>query len=137
VLTGRGPGLVGDGDAAGVQDVVVDSRNRRREDAGLATYLVIHTPIEGAEEIARKPSDLVGLARLATEPRAKPRWIKTWSPDLHDDRLFTLWEAESAVEIEAVLERFGFLNDMTALPMRVREWGPVDVLASQTELAPE
>jgi len=103
----------------------------------LAIYLVIHAPIEGEEDIARKPSDLVGLARSATESRANPRWIKTWSPDLHDDRLFTLWEADSAAEIHAVLERFGFLNNMTAQPMRVREWGPIDVLASQADALPE
>jgi hypothetical protein len=103
----------------------------------LATYLVIHTPTESDEEVAHKPSDLLGLARAATEPRANPRWIKTWSPDLNDDRLFTLWEAESAAAIHAMLERFGFLNDMTAVAMRVREWGPIDVLASQTENVPE
>lgn len=99
----------------------------------MATYLVIHAPISEEEGAVRKPSDLVGLARAATAPRANPRWIKTFSPDLHDDRLFTLWEADNAAEIEAVLERFGFLNDMTAAPIRVREWGPVDVLASEAE----
>ena len=99
----------------------------------MATYLVIHTPVEEEDGVARKPSDLVGLARAAAEPRANPRWIKTWSPDLHDDRLFTLWEADNGAEIVAVLERFGYLDNMTALPIRVREWGPVDVLASQAE----
>ncbi len=102
----------------------------------MATYLVIHTPIEEEENVARKPSDLVGLARAATEARANPRWIKTWSPDLHDDRLFTLWEADNAAEIKAMLERFGFLNNMTSLPIRVNEWGPVDVLASEAEQQP-
>lgn len=100
----------------------------------MATYLVIHTPIDENEETARKPSDLLGLARAAAEPRANPRWIKTWSPDLHDDRLFTLWEAGNGAEILAVLERFGFLDNMSAVPIRVREWGPVDVLASQLDV---
>lgn len=101
----------------------------------MATYLVIHTPIEDDENATepRKPSDMVGLARSATAPRAKPRWIKTFSPDLHDERLFTLWEADNAAEIQAILDRFGFLNDMTAQPIRVAEWGPVDVLASEAE----
>lgn len=99
----------------------------------MASYLVIHAPVQEDDGAPRRPSDLLGLARAATAPRASPRWIKTWSPDLHDDRLFTLWEAENAAEIEAVLERFGFLNDMTATPIRVREWGPVDVLASEAE----
>lgn len=103
----------------------------------MASYLVIHTPREEEEGVARKPSDLVGLARAATEPRANPRWIKTWSPDLHDDRLFTLWDADNGAEILAVLERFGFLDNMSAVPIRVREWGPVDVLASQAEPSPE
>jgi hypothetical protein len=99
----------------------------------LATYLVIHSPNEEDDSVAHKPSDLVGLARAATAPRVSPRWIKTLSPDLHDDRLFTFWEAENAAEIEAMLERFGFLSNMSALPIRVREWGPVDVLASEAE----
>jgi hypothetical protein len=99
----------------------------------LASYLVIHTPIVDEEGAAQKPSDLLGLARAATEPRADPRWIKTWSPDLNDDRLFTFWEADNSAEIVAVLQRFGFLDNMTAQPIRVREWGPVDVLASQAE----
>lgn len=98
----------------------------------MASYLVIHTPIPEEEGVARKPSDLVGLARAATAPRANPRWIRTWSPDLHDDRFFTFWEAENAAEIEAMLARFGFLDNMTAQPIRVREWGPVDVLAEAT-----
>jgi hypothetical protein len=99
----------------------------------MATYLVIHTPNPDQEEVAQKPSDLLGLARSAAEPRANPRWLRTYSPDLHDDRIFTFWEADNAAEIQAMLERYGFLNDMTALPIRVSEWGPVDVLASAAE----
>ena len=101
----------------------------------MATYLVIHTPTEETENESapQKPSDMVGLARAATAPRANPRWIKTFSPDLHDERLFTLWEADNAAEIQAILERFGFLNNMTAQPIRVAEWGPVDILASEAE----
>jgi hypothetical protein len=101
----------------------------------VSTYLVIHTPDPELESVARKPSDLVGLARSATAPRATPRWIKTWSPDLHDDRFFTLWEADNGAEIQAMLERFGFLDHMTATTIRVREWGPIDVLASEAEHA--
>lgn len=102
----------------------------------MSTYLVIHTPDPEQESVAHKPSDMVGLARAATAPRANPRWIKTWSPDLHDERLFTLWEADNAAEIQAILERFGFLNHMTAQAIRVNEWGPVDILASQNESEP-
>jgi hypothetical protein len=96
----------------------------------VATYLVIHTPIASEEEIARKPSDLLGLAEMASQPRANPRWLRTYSPDLCDDRLFTLWEATNAAEIVATLEKFGFLDNMTAQPLRVNAWGPEDVLAN-------
>ncbi len=99
----------------------------------MATYLVIHTPVESEEEMAHKPSDLLGLARSATEARANPRWLRTFSPDLNDDRLFTFWEADNAAEIHAMLERYSFLNNMSAHPIRVSEWGPVDVLASAAE----
>jgi hypothetical protein len=99
----------------------------------MATYLVIHTPIPEEESVARRPTNLLGLATAAAEPRANPRWLRTYSPDLHDDRIFTFWEADNAAEIQAMLERFGFLNDMTALPIRVNEWGPIDVLASAAE----
>lgn len=61
----------------------------------------------------------------------RPRWIKTWTPDLNDDRLFSLWEALNAAEILEALEAFGFLDDMTAQALNVREWGPEDVLAAE------
>src|SRR5690349_21019281 len=70
--------------------------HRRCEGGMVSSYLVIHTPDPEQEDVAHKPSDMVGLARAATAPRANPRWIKTWSPDLHDDRFFTLWEADNA-----------------------------------------
>ena len=37
---------------------------------------------------------------------------------------------ESADEVRAALAEFGFLDDMDATPLRVREWGPEDVLAA-------
>lgn len=49
---------------------------------------------------------------------------------MHDDRVFTLWEAKSASEIRAALEEYGFLDDMEATPLQVREWGPEDVRAA-------
>jgi hypothetical protein len=30
----------------------------------------------------------------------------------------------------SALAEFGFLDDMDAIPLRVREWGPEDVLAA-------
>ncbi len=98
----------------------------------MALYLVVHTPKATADETVRAPSRLADLARASLAADASPRWLKTWSPDLHDDRLFSLWEARAAAEITAALDRFGFLDDMTAQPLRVREWGPTDVLAAES-----
>lgn len=96
----------------------------------MALYLVVHTPRVGAEEGVRPPTRLREMAEASRRAERPPRWLKTWSPDLHDDRLFTLWEAASGDEVRAALEEFGFLDDMDAAPLRVREWGPDEVLAS-------
>jgi hypothetical protein len=98
----------------------------------LAHYLVVHTPREGGVESVRPPTRLKELAEASTSGRQSPRWLKTWSPDLHDDRIFTLWDAENADEVRLALEEYGFLDDMDATPLRVREWGPQDVLAAPT-----
>ncbi|MCC6314679.1 MAG: hypothetical protein IT337_11790 [Thermomicrobiales bacterium] len=99
----------------------------------MATYLVIHTPAPDKEMALRAPTRLRELAEASLTERVSPRWLKTWSPDLNDDRIVSLWEADNAAEIAAVLERFGFLNDMEAQPLRVREWGPSEVLAAEGE----
>ncbi len=96
----------------------------------MALYLVVHNPKDEPEETVRAPSRLSELAEAASSSDASPRWLKTWSPDLHDDRIFSLWEAIDAASITDVLERFGFLDHMLAEPLRVREWGPGDVLAA-------
>jgi hypothetical protein len=96
----------------------------------LALYLVIHTSSEREVESVRPPTRLRELAEVSTSNDRSPRWLKTWSPDLHDDRIFTLWDAENAEEVRSALAEFGFLDDMDATPLRVREWGPVDVLAA-------
>lgn len=75
---------------------------------------------------------MLGLAQSVGMEGARPRWIKTWSPDLHDDRIFTLWDAEDAAEIQATLLRFGFLDHMEVTAMRVQEWGPDEVMAAQS-----
>lgn len=95
----------------------------------MAHYLVVHTPRELGVESVRPPTRLRELAEASTSDGRSPRWLKTWSPDLHDDRIFTLWEAENADEVRSALEEFGFLDDMDAAPLRVREWGPEEVLA--------
>ena len=96
----------------------------------MAHYLVVHTPSEGEIESVRPPSRLRDLAEASTSRGRSPRWLKTWSPDLHDDRIFTLWDAESADDVRSALAEFGFLDDMDATPLRVREWGPEDVLGA-------
>lgn len=104
-----------------------------------STYLVIHTPRQDADEVGapvRRPSDLGGLAAAAGDARYGPKWLRAWSPDLHDDRLFTLWHADNADEIEAALESFGFLDHTDIVALRVAEWGPDDVLRSQPERTP-
>jgi hypothetical protein len=97
----------------------------------VAVYLVVHGPKAVEEGAVRAPSRLLDLARASTDGETLPRWLRTWSPDLHDDRIFSLWEARDAAEIASALARFGFLDDMTAEPLRVREWGPEDVLAAE------
>ena len=96
----------------------------------MARYLVVHTPREGEVETVRPPTRLRELAEVSTRVSGSVRWLKTWSPDLQDDRIFTLWDAGNADEVLAALAEFGFLDDMDATPLRVREWGPVDVLAA-------
>jgi hypothetical protein len=98
-------------------------------EGNLALYLVVHSPKPEAEEEVRPPTRLRELAEASTGDVDGPRWIKAWSPDLHDDRIFTLWQAPSAEDVHAALTEFGFLDDFDAVPLRVREWGPADVLA--------
>jgi hypothetical protein len=96
----------------------------------LGHYLVVHTPSEREVEPIRPPTRLRELAEASTTIGRSPRWLRAWSPDLHDDRIFSLWDAENADEVLSALAEFGFLDDMDAIPLRVREWGPEDVLAA-------
>jgi hypothetical protein len=95
----------------------------------MALYMVEHLPRETEDDSVSSPTDLVGLARHSVETSHGARWLSTFSPDLHDDRYFSIWEAASAAEIEAVMERFGFLNDSEIKAFVVRQWGPDDVIA--------
>lgn len=99
----------------------------------MARYLVVHTPSKDVDEtVVQAPTRLVDLAREAGNPTANPRWIRTYSPDLHDDRIFTLWEADNAAAIISTLHKFGFLTHMDAKPLRVQTWGPADVLRAES-----
>jgi len=98
----------------------------------MATYLVIHTPKADQEAgDAAPPTRLAELAREHGQDGARPRWLRTWSPDLHHDRIFSLWEAANAEEIRKTIGRFGFLDTMDAHPVNVQEWGPADVLEAE------
>jgi hypothetical protein len=96
----------------------------------MALYLVVHDPTDCDGESVRPPTRLKDLAQASVAGATSPRWLKTWSPDLHDDRIFTLWEARDADEVRAALAEFGFLDDMASTPLRVREWGPDEVLSA-------
>lgn len=100
----------------------------------MALYLVVHTPVaeddKALDAPVRPPTRLRELAEAALGGPG-PRWLKAWSPDLHDDRIFTLWEAAAADDVREALEKFGFLNELESKPIRVREWGPGDVLAEE------
>jgi hypothetical protein len=97
----------------------------------LALYLVVHTPREESEASVRPPTRLRELAAASTGSSEGVRWLKTWSPDLLDDRIFTLWDAPSAADVQGALEEYGFLDEMDSTPLRVREWGPEDVLSAE------
>ncbi|CAA9555475.1 MAG: hypothetical protein AVDCRST_MAG73-3248 [uncultured Thermomicrobiales bacterium] len=97
----------------------------------MALYLVVHSPRPDADDGSpAPPSRLTALARALGGPGASPRWLRAWSPDLHDDRIFSLWEAESAAQVQTALARYGFLDHLEAQPLQVREWGPEDVLTA-------
>jgi len=98
-------------------------------------YMAVHAPPEIEDPLtAYPPTDLHGLALEAGDANASPRWIKAFSPDLHDDRIFTLWDAEDADSIRNALKHYGFLPEMETKVFQVTEWGPDEVLT--TELSP-
>ena len=99
----------------------------------MTTYLVIHTPLESDEADVKPPTNLAGMADAHGKDDANPRWLKAWSPDLSDDRIFSLWDAKNAGEIVLVLERYGFLDHMDYAAIPVHEWGPEDILAGHLE----
>ena len=98
----------------------------------MARYLVIHTPGAVDDATVRKPTDMLELAKQHGGETSSPRWLRTWSPDLHDDRIFTLWDARNADDISKVLAQYGFLDHMDVQALRVQEWGPQDVIEAQT-----
>ncbi|MDQ2682711.1 MAG: hypothetical protein M3Y37_04215 [Chloroflexota bacterium] len=93
-------------------------------------YLVetIPLPDVDGEDLVYPPTDLAGLAAYSANAEHGARWLTTFSPDLHDERHFSLWESPDADEIRMVMARFGFLTDGIVKIFAVRQWGPNDVL---------
>lgn len=100
----------------------------------MSLYLVVHTPrSEEDEEKIFPPTQMLEMARDHGDANSRTRWLRTFSPDLNDERHFTLWEAKSADDIREVMERYGFLSEMDHHPVRVQDWTPADVLAANQE----
>lgn len=94
-------------------------------------YLVVHTPKEDVEDDkVYPPSNLADLARDHAGEDSRTRWIKTLSPDLHEERHFTLWDAKTSDDILEVMERYHFMSEMDHHPIAVQEWDPQSVLAA-------
>lgn len=98
----------------------------------MALYLVVHSPAGQESDELQPPTRMLDMARDLGHAEASPRWITTFSPDLHDDRIFSMWESPNADAILRALDDYGFLNHMTAQALRVEQWGPDDVIAAQT-----
>lgn len=94
-------------------------------------YLVVHTPKDIDDDTVFPATRMEDMARDHGKAGERTRWIKAFSPDLHDERHFTLWEAASAEDIREVMERYHFLVEMDSHPICVQEWTPEDVTAAE------
>lgn len=95
-------------------------------------YIVVHTPKQDIDEkIVFPPTKLNDLARDHSAEDSRTRWVKTLSPDLHDERHFSLWEAKCADDILEVMERYHFMSEMEHHPIAVSEWDPQTVIAAE------
>ena len=94
----------------------------------MTRYMVIHTPTEELEEHTNPPTRLQEMAQKLGKDGSVPQWVTTFSPDLNDDRIISIWEAPDADTVRAALADFGFLDHLEPKVFGVREWGPQDVL---------
>lgn len=95
-------------------------------------YLVVHTPRTDLDESeVLPPTQLAQLARDHGGEDARTRWITSYSPDLRDERHFTLWHAKKAEDILEVMSRYHFLTEMEHYPVCVQEWSPQSVLDAE------
>lgn len=96
----------------------------------MTLYMVEHSPNEHSEEHTNPPTRLEEMARECGKDDSVPRWVGTYTPDLTDDRIFSMWEAPNADSVQEAIERFGFLDHLDAKVFAVRKWGPKDVPSS-------
>lgn len=95
-------------------------------------YIVVHTPREDvADDELFPPTNLAELVRDHAGEDANTRWIKTFSPDLNDERHFTLWNSRNAQDILEVMERYHFMSEMDHKAIAVQEWNPQTVLDAE------
>lgn len=99
----------------------------------MTRYMVIHEMNESSEEHTNPPTRLEELARDLGQASAQPQWLTTFSPDLNEDRMVSLWEAVNAEQVRQAIEQYGFLDHLTPKVFAVREWGPDDVLAGDRD----
>ncbi|HEV2128109.1 MAG TPA: hypothetical protein VGR22_05760 [Thermomicrobiales bacterium] len=99
----------------------------------MTRYMVIHEMNKDSEEHTHPPTRLRDLARELGKDGSQPRWLATFSPDLNDDRVVSLWDASNAEQVRKAIEEYGFLDHLTPKVFAVREWGPADVLAAGDE----
>jgi hypothetical protein len=97
----------------------------------MTRYMVIHEMNEGSEDHSRPPTRLKELARDLGHDGAQPQWLSTYTPDLNEDRMVSMWEAVNAEQVRTAIETYGFLDHLTPKVFAVREWGPEDVLAAE------
>lgn len=94
----------------------------------MTRYMVVHTPNDDSEEHTNPPTRLHELAEACGKEDSVPRWVSTITPDLNDDRMFSMWEAPNADSVRDVIEEYGFLNHLDSKVFAIREWGTQDVL---------
>jgi hypothetical protein len=94
----------------------------------MTRYMVIHEMNEDSEEHTKPPTRLQDLAKDLGKEGAEPRWLTTFTPDLNEDRMISMWEAVNADQVREAIDKYGFLDHLTPKVFAVREWGPSDVL---------
>lgn len=99
----------------------------------MTRYMVIHEMNESSEEHTNPPTRLRDLAKELGKEGAEPQWLTTFTPDLNEDRMVSMWEAANANQVRKAIVEYGFLDHLTPKVFAVREWGPTDVLEADDE----